>query len=175
VTAPGSALLRARGAADVPHPGGTLDAHLGRVADLLARFGASEVARAAGACHAAYGTDGFPRALLALDERHRLRDAIGPAAEGLVYRYCSCDRAATHHCLGADPVPFADRFTGETVPVVREELRDFAVLTVANEVDVTAHAGLLPADRRALRALTRSVADLLPDAARIAADRAFAG
>jgi hypothetical protein len=54
--------LRARGADSVEHPGGTLLEHLRRVADRLGRQGADPDTVAAGLCHAAYGTAGFPQA-----------------------------------------------------------------------------------------------------------------
>lgn len=71
------ALLHARGANNMEHPGGTLFAHLGRVRTMLAEWGADEDVQLAGLCHAAYGTDGFAVALLALNERPVLAEAIG--------------------------------------------------------------------------------------------------
>ena len=46
----------------------------------------------AGLCHAVYGTDGFPTALLAVTERHVLSGIAGADVEELVYLYASCDR-----------------------------------------------------------------------------------
>jgi hypothetical protein len=43
--------LLARGAAQRPHPGGTLHEHLLRVAELLASWGADQHLQAAGLCH----------------------------------------------------------------------------------------------------------------------------
>lgn len=87
----GEALLRTRGADSIDHPGGTLLAHLVRVASLLAEWGADDDVQLAGLCHAAYGTDGFGVALLGLDERALVIEAIGQNAEALVY----CTPAAT--------------------------------------------------------------------------------
>ena len=53
-------LLVERGADDLDHPGGTLGAHLRRVAARLVDHGVDETTRRAGLWHAAYGTDGFP-------------------------------------------------------------------------------------------------------------------
>ena len=57
------------------------------VAGLLGEWGAGEDLRAAGLCHACYGTDGFPRPLLGPDERPLLAETIGTEAERLVYLY----------------------------------------------------------------------------------------
>lgn len=52
--------LRELGAEDIPHPGGTLLAHLRRVRTRLASWDARPALQLAGLCHAFYGTDGFP-------------------------------------------------------------------------------------------------------------------
>ena len=70
-------LLRGWGAEDIGHPGGTLLEPFGRVTALLAGWRAAGEAQLAALCHAAYGTDGFDIALLRLDERSVLADAIG--------------------------------------------------------------------------------------------------
>ncbi|MFE1247145.1 DUF6817 domain-containing protein [Streptomyces sp. NPDC058766] len=130
------ALLREHGAAGIAHPGGTLLAHLRRVQDRLAAWGARPALRLAGLCHAFYGTDGFPDALLPLDRRAELAAAVGTEAEALVYLYASCDRRATCPTLADPDGPFHDRFTGRShVPDPRSR-RDFAELSAANELDL---------------------------------------
>src|SRR5260370_35543457 len=84
------ALLQARGANNIDHPGGTLFAHLGRVRTVLAGWGADEEVQLAGLCHAAYGTDGFGVALLAMSERPVPAEATGPAAEAQVVPSPTC-------------------------------------------------------------------------------------
>ncbi|RSS78618.1 hypothetical protein EF903_32285, partial [Streptomyces sp. WAC05292] len=79
------ALLRGLGAERVAHPGGTLLAHLGRVRDLLGAWGARPDLRLAGLCHAVYGTDGFPVALLPVGRRAEGAGAVGVEAERLAY------------------------------------------------------------------------------------------
>src|SRR6187402_1376811 len=71
------ALLAAWGADRIAHPGGTLLAHLRRTAYRLQGWGASRELVLAGLCHAAYGTHGFPTALLELSRRDVLRELIG--------------------------------------------------------------------------------------------------
>ncbi|MFJ3309067.1 DUF6817 domain-containing protein [Streptomyces sp. NPDC086549] len=137
-------LLGRLGADTLAHPGGTLLAHLDRVRDRLATWGARPALRLAGLCHAAYGTDGFPSALLPLDRRPELRTVIGTEAEAIVYHYASCDRKATYPTLTDHNSPFRDRFTSRTLHPAPRLSRDFAELTAANELDL---AGRDPAFR----------------------------
>ncbi|MGY4977731.1 DUF6817 domain-containing protein [Streptomyces sp. 900105755] len=128
--------LRALGAAEIAHPGGTLLAHLQRVAEQLAAWGARPALRLAGLCHACYGTDGFPAALLPPDRRTDLAAVIGTEAEAIVYLYGSCDRKATYPTLADPDGAVHDRFTGAAgVPGPRPR-RDLAELTAANELDL---------------------------------------
>jgi hypothetical protein len=138
--------LLERGADRLAHPGGTLFDHLRRVAALLRDWGADPKVQAAGLCHACYGTDGFPTALLEVDDRARLANLIGARAESLVYLYGSCDRSAVYPRL-TDPgtVPFRDRFSGLTVAPAEQDVRDFCELTAANELDVVAHNAAIAA------------------------------
>ncbi|MFP3992278.1 hypothetical protein U9R90_33385 [Streptomyces sp. E11-3] len=131
-----TALLITCGAETIQHPGGTLLAHLHRVQALLADWGARPALQLAGLCHAFYGTDGFPTALLDLAERPRLTAAIGQEAEDLVYFYASCDRATSYPTLASPNAPFRDRFTGEELTPSLTQRRDFAELTAANELDL---------------------------------------
>ncbi|MFJ2738861.1 DUF6817 domain-containing protein [Streptomyces sp. NPDC087440] len=132
-------LLRGLGADSLEHPGGTLLAHLDRVHQRLADWGARPVLRLAGLCHAFYGTDGFGPSLLPpdrQDQRDRLRAAIGPEAEALVHLYASCDRRATYPGFAGPDAPFTDRFTGRARVPGLQDKRDFAELTAANELDI---------------------------------------
>jgi len=129
-------LLRQCGAADIPHPGGSLLAHLQRVRAGLAAWGARPALQLAGLCHAFYGTDGFPTALLPLVRRPELAALIGPEAEAVVHFYASCDRKTTYPTLATAEAPFHDRFTGRTYTPEPQLLRDFAELSAANELDL---------------------------------------
>jgi hypothetical protein len=130
------ALLRDLGAGALAHPGGTLLAHLRRVRARLAAWEARPALQLAGLCHAFYGTDGFPEPLLPLDRRGELADVIGREAEEIVYFYASCDRRATYPTLGGPAPCFHDRFSGVRWSPAPRTLRDFADLTVANELDL---------------------------------------
>lgn len=129
-------LLRRLGAADIAHPGGTLLAHLKRVQARLATWQARPALQLAGLCHACYGTDGFPTALLPLDRRADLAAVIGTEAEAIVYLYAACDRKATYPVLARADVAFRDRFTGRTHTPEPRLRRDFAELSAANELDL---------------------------------------
>lgn len=129
------AWLRERGTERIPHPGGTLYAHLGRVHDRLV----GPDPRRAGLTHAAYGTDGFAVTLLDhATQRDELRRLIGPAAEAMVYRYGACDRGRTWPALAATG-EVHDRFTGGVEVLPADDLRPFVDLSIVNELDVVEH------------------------------------
>lgn len=133
-------LLRDRGADTIAHPGGTLLAHLERVRETLRQWGSGETVELAGLCHASYGTDGFATALFELSERDTVTEAIGAAAEQLVYLYGSCDRRRTYPNLtGQEPIAFHDRFSGDTAFPDHAAVRAFLEITAANELDVAEH------------------------------------
>lgn len=138
-------LLRARGAAQLPHPGGTLLAHLKRTARRLETWDARPELILAGLCHAAYGTQGFPTPLFCVSERGLLRSHIGDEAEAIVYAYCADDRTESPSAR----TRLRDRFTGdEWVPA--GWLGDaLAELTAANELDIVEHAALGASELRA--------------------------
>jgi hypothetical protein len=129
-------LLQTRGADQIAHLNGTLFEHLERTELLLRSWACSETVSLAGLSHAVYGTDGFPTALLTLEERTVLREVAGPDVEALVYLYASCDRAFVYPRLSSGPMDFRDRFTGLTFLPAGGELRDLVDLTLANESDV---------------------------------------
>ncbi len=131
-----AAWLASLGAEEIPHPGGTLSAHLRRVHALLDEWGARPALRLAGLCHAYYGTDGFPTALGDIADRARPAAVIGAEAERLVHFYACGDRRFSYPHLAEPAGPFKDRFTGAvSCPPLRLR-RDFAELTVANELDL---------------------------------------
>lgn len=135
-------LLRAERADLIQHPGGTLLEHLQRVHALLETWGARPALRLAGLCHAFYGTDGFPVALGSVHRRQELSEVIGTEAEDLVHLYAGCDRVRTYPSLHQPDGAFTDRFTGSVTRPSPGRRRDFAELTVANELDVIRTAAL---------------------------------
>jgi catechol 2,3-dioxygenase-like lactoylglutathione lyase family enzyme len=167
------ALLRARGAGETEHPGGTLLDHLNRVARLLAEWGAGPDLQAAGLCHAMYGTDGFDHALMGTDERALLAELIGERAEALVHLYAGCDRAVVYPRLASErPVVFRDRFTGREHTPSPPDVRAFVEITAANELDVLAHnPDLAERHGATLHGLFTRARDMLSAPARDACER----
>jgi pimeloyl-ACP methyl ester carboxylesterase len=169
------ALQRSLGADRIEHPGGTLIAHLRRVYALTLEWEATPRVQLAAICHASYGTDGFPHALLTDDDRWKLRDVIGSDAEALVHVYGVCDRSRTYRTLHTDQRQVFDRFTGGATAINGADMRDFAVLTIANELDVARHATLPAPSVRQIRVLVAALAAHAPDpAAHALADPALA-
>ncbi|MCD9874971.1 DUF6817 domain-containing protein [Streptomyces guryensis] len=168
--------LRGHGADQLPHPGGTLLAHLLRVQGLLAVWEAGPALQAAGLCHAAYGTDGFAPTLLPLTERATLVALIGEPAEALVYLYAGCDRATVYPRVdGTTAVTFRDRFTGREHHPSPAALRAFFELTAANELDVLTHnAELAKQHGPGLYGFLKRAGPLLSPAARDAVERQLA-
>jgi hypothetical protein len=157
-------LLAERGAGEIPHPGGTLLAHLRRVHTQLTEWAARPAVQMAGLCHAYYGTDGFATALGEVTRRHELAAIVGQEAEQLIYLYASCDRDYTYPRLLDGG--FKDRFTGTQLRPPWQARQDFAELTVANELDVIrANTELRARYGRALRELFTPWRGLLSDRA----------
>ncbi|MGY6026586.1 DUF6817 domain-containing protein [Streptomyces spinosirectus] len=129
-------LLREFGAQSIAHPGGTLLTHLERVQARLGRWKARPALQLAGLCHAFYGTDGFPTALMPLERRSDLEAVIGAEAEAVVYLYASCDRKATYPALHQADACFHDRFTGRSSVPTPQARRDLTELSAANELDL---------------------------------------
>jgi len=149
-------LLRRLGAAEIEHPGGDLLGHLQRVEQRLHAHGSGVALRLAGLAHAVYGTDGFDRQLLGLDDRSTLVDVVGEEAEHLVYLYAACDRERTWRPLSAER-SVHDRWTGKTVKPPGELLASFVDLTTVNELDVAENArGFTDEDAAGLLDLIRS-------------------
>lgn len=169
--------LRTHGAADLPHPGGTLLQHLVRVSRRLAEWGAPPEVQTAGLCHATYGTDGFAPCLLDLADRRVLVDLIGERPEALVHLYASCDREVTYPRLRAGEKPvFRDRFTQTDHQPAPDALRAFLDITAANELDVFAHnADLATRYGSAMYRLLEPVSTLLSAAAWDAVQRELGG
>ncbi|GGK85105.1 hypothetical protein GCM10012284_19270 [Mangrovihabitans endophyticus] len=130
--------LRDRGAQEIPHAGGSLYDHLGRVHDRLRDLGAGPDLRLAGLTHAAYGTDGFATALLDVAHRDRLRRLVGEPAEAIVYRYGGCDRGHTWRALSRTG-QIRSRFTQTVEAPTAAQLRAFVDLSIVNELDVALH------------------------------------
>ncbi len=106
---------------------------------MLADWGAEPWLVDAGRLHAAYGTDGFPHPLPGATPE-KVVATVGARSERLIDLYCHCRRSDSYPTfLGAAPAVI-DRRDGARHRLDRVQLRAFAELTVANELDVLAHA-----------------------------------
>lgn len=132
------AFLQSRSAGQVAHIAQNLFEHLQGTYALLREWGSPTDLCHAGLCHALYGTDGLPVALLDVRaERPALADVIGTAAEAQVYLYASCDRSYLYPQLGTTDRPsFRDRFTGDVFVPELAAFAPFMELTFANELDM---------------------------------------
>jgi uncharacterized protein DUF6817 len=159
-------LLAEGQAATTDHPGGTLLAHLHRTGDTLAAWGAPDWLVDAARVHAAYGTDGFPDPMAGATT-DTVTAAIGARGERFVARYCNCDRQASYPTFVSEAPVTVDRSDGSRTPLSAVELRAFAELTIANELDVFAHAPEIAVRHRAAaEALFRSWFPVIGEPAR---------
>lgn len=138
-------LLARCGVNDVPHPGGTLGAHLDRTGDMLAAWRAKAWVVDAGRLHAAYGTDGFAHGFPGVSSA-AVRAVAGAEAERLIDLYGRCDRARSYPTFLTDSPSIIDRQTSEAHTLSLEQVKAFAELTAANELDVLAHCPSLMAE-----------------------------
>ncbi len=127
-----------RGAQDVPHPGGTLAAHLQPAQRRLTALGAPDDVALAGRAHAVHGTAGFDVVLVGPSDRAPVVAAIGETAERLVHRYGGCARRRTWDDLAASRTVH-DRWTGAAEVRCDDDLRAFADLGLVDELDVAEH------------------------------------
>ena len=163
------------GADATEHPGGTLRAHLQRTGDTLRDWGAPAWLEDAGRVHAAYGTDGHPHSMGGARPA-TVRAVVGARSERLVGLYCRCDRARSYPTFLSDTPAIVDRDTGLATPLSAADLRAFAELTIANELDVLARAPDLAARHgAAAEALFRSWLPLVGEPARAAVRSRAAG
>jgi hypothetical protein len=96
-----------------------------------------------------------------LDARCTLAEVIGVDAEAIVYAYASCDRSQPAPSF--DRAFIRDRFCAQAVPLKPAMVRQLAMLSCANELDVLAHAeSMAPASVRAIARLLRQCQPLLP-------------
>ncbi len=165
------------GAGDFAHLTGSLEEHFIGTHDLLADWGARPVLCDAGLYHAAYGTTKFTQIMVPLEHRRLVAEIIGDDAEAIVYRYCSCDRAAVWPIIGsAIPLPFRDRFTNEIIDLPLPSLRDFCELTAANSLQIAvADPAIAAMDRQYFTNLFSRIGPYLSDPANALARSLFPG
>lgn len=161
-------MLGSCGAASITHPGGDLLTHLIRTEGILRAWDADDDVCRAGLAHAFYGTAGFPVSLGPLSARPVVRSVLGDRAEAIVYRYCSCHRGLTYATLSAPPVVFTDRFEGGACAVDDDAMHAFAIVTIANELDLVREAAFDTPTVLTIDALFSGLDRYAPEAAAMA-------
>lgn len=158
------------GAREIAHSSGTLADHLEGVRTLLAAWDLPRDVCDAGLLHSAYGADdlghgpgGDPAA------RERVSDAIGPAAEQLVWLYAVSARGSIVPAALGEPL--VDHRTGETIAATDRQRLALLLIDVADTIEQLPR---LPRDADAVaaeRARLAPAAHLLPPAAAEALER----
>jgi hypothetical protein len=136
------ALLRELGADKNPHTGRSLLDHLCGTADLLESWGRSQHVVLAGLFHSVYGTESYKVQSLPLDQRARIRAAIGEEAERLVHLFCVTRRSSFFDQLSSSSPVLRDELADTECPVSEKILRDLVEIELANYVDLLPHVYL---------------------------------
>lgn len=129
------------GADKLLHSGRTFLTHLEGTYRLLQRWGLPEPVCYAGLFHSMYGTDGFKRNTLTMDDRHEVRALIGEDSERLVYLFCSIRRISMFESGAPQGIRFreADRRT----PISQQEWINLLHIEYANTLDQCLDLGFL--------------------------------
>lgn len=120
----------ALGADKIPHTETVYLAHAVGVHNDLRSWGCDEELCRAGLFHSIYGTEGFQRFKLPLEQRGEVRELIGERAEMLAYLNCAMDRDSFDAAAArdAEPYRFRDRINGETVELSKRDFNDLCTI-----------------------------------------------
>ncbi|GAA5169747.1 DUF6817 domain-containing protein [Viridibacterium curvum] len=130
------ALLQAVGADNHPHTHGrSLLGHLVGTAQLLIAWNAPIATVLAGLCHSIYGTNAFRPVSLPRHQRQRLRNAIGPRAEHIVWLFANLRRPATLERAMRSHRTLVRQRSGRTRHCRLDDLQQLFVLECANLAD----------------------------------------
>lgn len=137
--------LQQLGAGDFQHLNGDLLSHLEGTVTILTQYQARPALQRAGLYHAAYGTAGFEQALVATEQRAKIRGLLGTEAEDIVYHYCACDRDKVWPqfqdiIVNAEQLTYHNRFTQAQYTLTPQQWRDFCQLTLCNEMELAQHS-----------------------------------
>ena len=84
--------LKDLGTDNIPHSGKPFMAHLISVFSDLKRWGADQDLCRAGLFHSIYGTQGFQRFSLPIEQRDQVKELIGERAEWIAFLNCFMER-----------------------------------------------------------------------------------
>lgn len=133
--------LMGLGADKLLHSGRHFLAHLEGTYRLLRRWGLPEPVCYAGLFHSMYGTDGFKRNALTMDDRHEVRALIGEEAERLVYLFCSIRRISMFESGAPQGIRF--REAARRTPIAQHEWVALLHIEYANTLDQCVDLGFL--------------------------------
>lgn len=121
------------GISTTEHSQSTLLNHLIGTHDILKDWGCPPNICVAGLCHSIYGTESFSKAPATLDNREYVRQLIGNDAESSVYMFGAHRKDSLWNNLDRKhDYSIEDRFTGQSVMILEEELANLITLTLAN-------------------------------------------
>jgi hypothetical protein len=163
--------LRRRKAHLAPHRTLSLEHHLVNTCNILTSWRQPPHVQYAGLVHSVYSTDTFRHRTFTLDERDRVRELVGEAAERLAYLYCVIDRrellSAVRSSLSTpDVFEVTNRLDGEPVAISRGDAGGLVVVYMANAVEQSCRRDLSPStwlSNVSLRGLdARRLAEVIP-------------
>lgn len=133
--------LKDLGVGEFAHLNGKLESHLLGTYGLLMDWGCPGYVCDAGLYHAVYGTQplkrlGIPHKEYSPSDRPGIRGIIGNESERLVYLYGACDRDFLYPQIGSPKAVYRDRFTGKTLELPSQTLKDILEITLANELEI---------------------------------------
>ena len=118
-----------------PHTGGALLDHLRGTHDLLQAWGNDPAVCIGGLFHSIYGTQAYLTQSASLEDRQRIRAAIGERAERLAFLFGVSNRSGFFEAVDRDAATLWDRVHEEATPVTQDELRDLIEMELANWVE----------------------------------------
>lgn len=165
------ALLRELNTDAHAHTDGTLLDHLRGTHKLLAIWGNEPDVCLAGLFHSIYGTQSYNMQSASIDDRLRIRKAIGMRAERLAFLFCVSRRAQFFDEISKEASSLFDRIHEEHIPVSQEDLRDLIEMEVANYVEFIPRTPFTEQELRAFEVRVERVSGKLTEPARQAVAR----
>jgi hypothetical protein len=168
------AFLEQLGAREIPHSTRNLLAHLIGTSQIVARWGGGANLCKAALFHSVYGTTGFNKPLLSVEERPLLQEHIGIGAERLAFLFCFVDRLKIYEANFDGSIEANLRHTGGTFHLSSDDARDLRWLIAANVLEQAPYTQVTIEESLEIREELLAAADNLPSVAREEIGHAFA-
>lgn len=128
--------LQNLGCDSTSHIGRDLLTHFRGTYTLLKKWGNQESVCLAGLCHALYGTESFPIALVPLEKRQEIAFLIGEEAEKLAYYYSILTRKKfTENLKNVNKLTIKSRFDSTIIPITEIEFRQLSEIFLADRLE----------------------------------------